>query len=30
VQLFVLRVDGLIDPLTHHTSIALSGVAPHF
>jgi hypothetical protein len=28
VQLFLLRVDGLIDPLTRHTSIALSAVAP--
>jgi hypothetical protein len=28
VQLFILRVDGLIDPLTRHTSIALSAVAP--
>jgi hypothetical protein len=30
LQLFVLRVDGLVDPLTHHTVIALSGVAPQF
>jgi hypothetical protein len=30
LQLFVLRVDGLIDPLTRHTVIALSGVVPQF
>jgi hypothetical protein len=28
LQLFILRVDGLIDPLTRHTVIALSGVVP--
>jgi hypothetical protein len=30
LQLFVLRVDGLIDPLTRHSVIALSGVVPQF
>jgi hypothetical protein len=28
VQLFILRVDGLIDPMTHRTFIALSGTVP--
>jgi hypothetical protein len=29
IQLFILRVDGVIDPLTHRTAIALSGAVPH-
>ena len=29
LQIFILRIDGLIDPLTRRTAIALSGAAPH-